>query len=407
MFNPNSRKLTSQEWQIIACESIEDSNSQYLIIAGIIGGLIAASATAFPPTGFLIAVWSFHAAWKRTQKGNRNQIAINYYGCVAHVLCGDNLRDFRNQVGNTEAIEQIKWAVENGYPASNDALNLLDTQSLLLPDKIKTSSTIKTPLAVSDSDNKETQLVTFEQEIPNLPASFALSLKNSLIVGVPGSGKGIFVTNALEYIKQDKQRQVKVFYIDPKNDPNETNYFSGRVDYLFRKDLMTCNPVEAYEWLQNSIKKFDEFDAQLGYKLLVFDELNLVTKTLKRVDGGLGWLEGKLTGYSSSGSSRGIVVWGISQNAHTKGLGFDGGTRSIFIPVFIISADNVSASEGILRATMIPSDRRISTTQIQSLCQKSSVGRAIFYGGLNEWFSMPKLPNYSGFDRDNRCLIGE
>ncbi len=56
---------------------------------------------------------------------------------------------------------------------------------------------------------------------------------------------------------------------------------------------------------------------------------------------------------------------------------------------------------------MIPSDKKPSTAQIQSLCQKSPVGRAIFYGGLNEWFPMPKLPNYSGFDRDNRRFINE
>jgi len=317
------------------------------------------------------------------------------------------LRDFRNQVGDTEAIRQIKWAMENGYTASNDALDFLETQSPLLPDKIQTLSPVQSAVPILNSENKETQLVTFEQETPDLPADLASSLKNSLIVGVPGSGKGILVTNALEHLKQDKQRQVTVFYIDPKNDPNETSYFSGRVDYLFRQDLMTCDAVEAYNWLQNCIQKFDEFNAELGYKLLVFDELNLVTKTLKRVEGALGWLEGKLTGYSSSGSSRGIVLWGISQNAHTKGLGFDGGTRSIFIPVFIVSTDNISASEGILRATMIPSDRKLSTTQIQSLCQKSPVGRAIFYGGLNEWFPMPKLTNYSGFDRDNRRFINE
>jgi hypothetical protein len=404
-FNPNSRQLTSQEWQIIATDAITDNNCQYLIIAGIIGGLIAASATAFPPTGFLIAAWGFHTAWKRTQKSNRNEIAINNYSCVAHVLAGDNLRDFRSQVGDAEVIQQIKWAVENGYSASSDALDFLETQSQLLPPAIINQPSLVVP--TSNSENKETQLITFEQEIPNLPASLASSLKNSLIVGVPGSGKGIFVTNALEYLKQSKQRQVTIFYIDPKNDPNETKYFSGRVDYLFRQDLMTCDAADAYKWLQNCIQKFDEFDAGLGYKLLVFDELNLVTKTLKRIEGGLGWLEGKLTGYSSSGSSRGIVLWGISQNAHTKGLGFDGGTRSIFIPVFLISADNLSASEGILRATMIPSDKKLSTTQIQSLCDKSPVDRAIFYGGLNEWFPMPKLPNYSGFDRDSRQFIDE
>lgn len=113
----------------------------------------------------------------------------------------------------------------------------------------------------------ETQLVTFKQEITNLPASLASSLQNSLIVGVPGSGKGIFVTNALEHIQQDKQRQVTVFYIDPKNDPNETGYFSGRVDYLFRQDLMTCDAIEAYAWFDTTCDTRYQFFPVLYAKL--------------------------------------------------------------------------------------------------------------------------------------------
>jgi hypothetical protein len=299
-FNPNSRQLTSQEWQIIATDAIADNNCQYLIIAGIIGGLMTASATAFPPTGFVIAAWGFYAAIKRTQASNRNEIAINNYACVAHVLSGDNLRDFRSQVGDAEARKQIQWALENGYSISNDALDFLEKQP-----NLQISSSQELPIPRLVSERPSTQLIKFDEQVPNLPFEFSRSLKNSLIVGVPGAGKGIFVTNALEHIKQDNKHQVTIFYIDPKNDPNETKYFSGRVDYLFRQDLMTCDAADAYKWLQNCIQKFDEFDAGLGYKLLVFDELNLVTKTLKRIEGGLGWLEGKLTG-----EQRDLVRWG-------------------------------------------------------------------------------------------------
>jgi hypothetical protein len=99
------------------------------------------------------------------------------------------------------------------------------------------------------------------------------------------------------------------------------------------------------------------------------------------------------------------VLWGISQNAHVSGLGMDGGDRTMFIPVFIVDARNISASEGILKAQMIPSDKKLSSTQIQQLCNKSEIGRAIFFGGNNQWYPMPKLENYSGFDRDNRKFL--
>lgn len=262
----------------------------------------------------------------------------------------------------------------------------------------------------SPVDDKNTEVVEFKSEIPDLPALLAQSLKLTLIVGVPGSGKGIFVTNALEAVKQ-YHPNTTVFYIDPKNDPKETAYFSGRVDKLFRKDLMTTSPDDAAEWVANCLDEYDRFDCGHGRKLLVFDELTLTLKTLgavkveKGMSSPLTWLKRKLSGYSTSGDSRGIIFWGLSQNAHVSGLGMDGGDRTMFIPIFIIDARNVSASEGILKAQMIPGDKRLNSTQIEQLCEKSEIKRAIYFGGANQWYPMPRLENYSGFDRDNRKFL--
>ncbi|MBD2773332.1 hypothetical protein [Iningainema tapete] len=259
-------------------------------------------------------------------------------------------------------------------------------------------------------EDKLTELVEFKTETPNLPRLLAQSLKLTLIVGVPGSGKGIFVTNALEAVKQ-YHSNTTIFYIDPKNDPKETAYFSRRVDRLFRKKLSTSSPEDAEEWVRNCLQEYDNFDCGLGRKLLVFDELSLTLKTLgavkveKGVESPLTWLKRKLSGYSTSGDSEGITLWGISQNAHVSGLGMDGGDRTMFVPIFIIDAQNVSASEGILKAQMIPGDKRLNSVEIQKLCKKSEIGRAVYFGGTNQWYPMPKLENYSGFDRDNRKFL--
>jgi hypothetical protein len=254
-------------------------------------------------------------------------------------------------------------------------------------------------------EDKPTELVSFKKEIPNLPKLLASTLKLSLICGIPGCGKGIFVSNALEEVRARTTRKVTIFYIDPKNDPKETAYFSGRVDYLFRKDLMTSDPQDAFEWVQECLGTYDDFDCEGGYKLLVFDELLLTLKTLQLVKGAVHWFKTKITGYASSGDSRGIIFWGISQNAHVSGLGFDGGDRTMFVPVFIVDARNISASVGLLASKMIPSDQRLTSKQIQELCEKSPVGRAIYFGGINRWYPMPKLENYSGFDRDTRTFL--
>jgi hypothetical protein len=252
--------------------------------------------------------------------------------------------------------------------------------------------------AFTDIPAIETQSVNFDKPAPNLIESITKRLVNTLIVGVPGVGKGIFVSNALEALKG----KATVFYIDPKDDPKETAYFDGRVHKLYRKNIAECDPEETYEWVKSCLAAYDAFDAGTGIKLLVFDELAAAYSMLQNVKGAVMWLKSKMIAYASSGSSRGIIIWGISQNAHVSGIGFDGGARSIFTPIILISGDNIAASEQILAAQIIPSDKRINSTQIALLCGKSPVNRAVFHGQINDWVAMPELPNLSGFNRDKR-----
>jgi hypothetical protein len=150
-FNPKQNQLSAQEWQSVAAEAIENDNSQYIIIGGIIGGLFAASATGFPPTGLLVAAWSMQVAWEKTQATNRNEVAINQYGCIAHVLKGDKLRQFRNQVGDEEVIKQVVWARENGYPTTHDALDVVETARQFSPSVRRLPETREQPT----TDNRQ------------------------------------------------------------------------------------------------------------------------------------------------------------------------------------------------------------------------------------------------------------
>jgi len=72
----------------------------------------------------------------------------------------------------------------------------------------------------------------------------------------------------------------------------------------------------------------------------------------------------------------------------------DGGDRTIFIPIFIVDARNISASEGILKAQMIPSDKRLNSAQIQQLCSQSEIGRALM--GAFIFVTIPKT--YQGLE---------
>ena len=404
-FNPNKHQLTPEEWSALAADSVGGNDTQYLIIGGIVLGLFAASVTGSPPTGLLIAGWGFYSAWQKNKEANRNEVAINKYGCVAHVLEGDNFRDFRRQVGDAEVLRQLQWAVENRYLPTSDALDFLETQPPFLSEVGKQGTgelgpprpllvgiggegvqgireELPTNLSPSAPNtqlpaSRQTNSINFAQEIPDLAKKMAEDLKNSLIIGVPGVGKDYFVSNALEWVRK-LHPNCTIFFIDPKNDPKETGYFQGRVDKLFRLNICENSPQEVYKWIQKCFDAYDNFDAGTGLKLLVFNEIAATNKTLANVKGALNWLTSKMVGYSSSGDSRGIKIWGISQNAHNSGIGFDGGEKSIFTPFVIVSESQLSASEQVLRAQITPNDKRLKSDEIKMLCQKSPVGRCHF-----------------------------
>ncbi|NJR17155.1 MAG: hypothetical protein HC785_16530 [Calothrix sp. CSU_2_0] len=295
--------------------------------------------------------------------------------------------------------DRIKF-IQDASQAPQTRPLIQDAPRAIIQDTPKTIIADSNPIPNTQSP-VTTHSVSFDKPAPDLIKSITDQLDNTLIVGVPRVGKGIFTSNCLEALKN----KATIFYIDPKDDSKETAYFDGRVHQLYRKNVAEAEPEDSYLWIKDCLAEYDAFDAGTGVKLLIFDELAAVNAAFENVKGATKWLKFKMVSYASSGSSRGIVVWGISQNAHVSGIGFDGGARSIFKPIILISGDNVTASQQILAADIIPGDKRLNSTQIAALCKKSTVNRAVFHGALNEWFPMPELPNLSGYNRDKREFI--
>lgn len=258
----------------------------------------------------------------------------------------------------------------------------------------------------------QTNEVVFEQEFPDLAKQLADDMKNTLIVGVPGSGKGLLVSNALQHVQN--RGDTTVFYVDPKNDKKESGYFKGRVDHLYRLPggIRKAQPVEVYNWLKKIFEKYDAFDCGNGRKLLVLDEITSLVRKLENVPAkitetikGSAWLEEQIIVLAAAGDSEGATLWGIGQNGHNTGIGMDGGAKSQLTPIALISIKQLPASQSLLKADFVPNDHKLSSNEIKAICQQSPIGRAIFHGGLNEWYPMPVLPNPSGYDRDSRTQI--
>lgn len=128
-FNPNSHKLTAAEWQEIAKDRNEETGAQFTIIGGVVLGLFAAAA-ASPITGLLVAGYFACKAWQDTQAANRNEEAIDSYGCVAHLLKASDLKDYARQVGDDTAAAEITFALENGYRVTNAAIEFAESRGV-------------------------------------------------------------------------------------------------------------------------------------------------------------------------------------------------------------------------------------------------------------------------------------
>ncbi|MEA5566686.1 hypothetical protein VB693_14710 [Anabaena sp. UHCC 0399] len=226
---------------------------------------------------------------------------------------------------------------------------------------------------------------------------------NMLWVGVPGSGKGITISNALDAIKR-LHPDIHIFFVDPKGDEKETGYFVGRVDTLKRAKILEMSPAEAVKWIKDC---FTEFQLITGSKLIILDEGTAVCSKFKNTKGEIGWLKDKIISYCSCGDSSGWHFWIVVQNPHTDDLGISGGLRSQLTAVALVHPDNVPAYNAMIATQLIPSDRKITSTQVMEIAASSPVGRAVYYGGVNEWLPMPRLKNFSGYDRDHHKFIDQ
>jgi hypothetical protein len=118
--------------------------------------------------------------------------------------------------------------------------------------------------ASSPPVNTEISTYTTKPQVQyDLIAHIAKKVTNILWVGVPGSGKGITISNAIDAIKR-LHPDIHIFYIDPKGDEKETGYFLGRVDTFKRAKILEMFPVEAVKWVKEC---FSEFQNISGSKL--------------------------------------------------------------------------------------------------------------------------------------------
>ena len=268
----------------------------------------------------------------------------------------------------------------------------------------------RTPMAIAQQQppTVDAQAVPVAT-VPALPPLYDLAAdlgqnpQSAIIAGVPGAGTGMVVSNALRHLKQ-RYPNITIFVIDPKADPKEAGYWDGMGATVRRCRFLNADPDDCALWL---LKRLEEFAGIQGPKLMVFDEGSAAIATLKLAHKdikAMGRLKAFISHISSMGDSGETWLWMMAQIIHVADLGMSGGFRGIFRAVGIVSPKNRYALQSFLSTDFVPMPDG-GMTEIETLMNSSPVGRAFFDGKTAQWVPMPRLQNWSGYDRDSRQAL--
>jgi hypothetical protein len=228
--------------------------------------------------------------------------------------------------------------------------------------------------------------------LPGFIAEMSHNVRSSLIVGIPGAGKGLTVANLISKIRHYRP-ELQIFGTDPKNDPKEAGYWHGYTA-IDRFDMERLDGWEIEQRLTGDLNRF--LDAG-DNALWVIDEFATLIGMVDKK-----WLDkftAKIQAIVQMGNSRSRYVWIVSQSGNLSELKLQPSLRSSLELLAIVRPGSDAAVAGLIRTDLI-ADKDIA--RMQAMIDRSPVGRAYYYGKVGQWAAMPELPNLSGYDRDAR-----
>jgi hypothetical protein len=275
-----------------------------------------------------------------------------------------------------------------------------DQEELVLPgNSDKSSFFFESPSRIA---MPQTEIITHSTTpTRDIIGDLATSLKSSLIIGVPGSGKGMLMSHLVRRIRMNYP-ELKIVGLDPKADDKETGYWKNGFDKVFRANNERMDDIAFVEWMKSS---FDQFRLMPDGKILIWDEFTISCRRWSTADkASFNEIINYIVSTCSSGDSRRNYIFGIGQIPNASDMGMSGGTRTIFKPIAILSNQDRSAVQQFVRTTFVPTPAG-GIEELYRIMDKSPVGRAIYCWQRGHWEPMPELENYSGYDRDSRSYL--
>ncbi|MBA3920314.1 MAG: ATP-binding protein [Nostocaceae cyanobacterium] len=396
-FDPNLAK-SPEQWCASALRDNLSDRSGHLIVAGIVGGGFLASATT-PLLGGILAAYCFVKGMQQAIAADKNKKLIKHVGCIAHVLNRSDFRSYRNQAGDEKVLAELQYAESEGMSLSAEAWEFMDELSAKLPAAASSSQDVT---AERQSPSTQTAVIDYYDPTAvnqiDIVSEMSDRVNNTVIIGIPGSGKGMLVANAIREIKR-KHPNIKIFVIDPKADPKEAGYFTD-CDVVKPFACMDAKPSTVAAWAESSFEDYAKYAQQNNQTLLIVDEGTMLGNKLSQAKSTL--LVDKLTAYTSGGDSVGRNVWIVMQSPYVTGASLNLSTTSQMTSIVIAFSENIGAIAQWKSAKIF---KQLSLDEIAALIEASPKGRAIYYGKTGRWYMMPELTNYSAYDRDSRKYL--
>lgn len=158
----------------------------------------------------------------------------------------------------------------------------------------------------------------------NVPEQLAAFKRSAIILGAPGSGKGYVAASALGLLPSG----VTVWLLDPKNDPTEAQYW-GRVPMGQRLQFNALKKSErpSADTIISFVEAFFENNARDA--LLIIDEVPALQSCMSKQQ--FQELMSFVAIAASSGRSRKLNCWAISQSSNVADLGINGQSKAAFM----------------------------------------------------------------------------
>lgn len=409
-FDPNKQHKSAVDWSVLAYKTADDDKAAQTVVLGLAVGVGLASAS--PIVGGLVGLYFAVKGFQKACNGDKNKKYIREMGCVAHVLEGGNFRAYLNQAGSSAIAAELEFAEREGLAFSNEAIDWWEDyqerphQQLLPAATQSQTAPYARPqsgaMVVASANSIQSRVVSIDVYDPladsriDIISEMVDPISNVFIVGLGGSGKGMLLANGLREVKQVNPNK-KIFLINGKDDPKERGYFDGVVEVHKAMHCESAKPQTVAAWFEACVAEYDNYAVANDGALLVIDEGTIIGARLKTANSTA--LKDKLIGITSCGGSTGKNLWFVAQTPYVGANGSDLSAISQLTPIAIVSKSNLAVMDTWKKASLF---KKFDTYEIAELVQQSECDRAVYFGKTAQWYSMPSLNNYSGYDRDRR-----